>query len=160
MPAQGRTDTASRHIAASPDAIYAALVDPEALMAWLPPKGMTGRALLFEPWVGGRYRIELSYDGADAPGGSGKSTAGSDISAGRFLALELGRRFVQSVVFESDDPAFAGEMLMTWTLEPASGGTRVTITAKNVPGGISAEDHQAGLASSLDNLARFLSSSA
>jgi len=39
----GRTDTASRLIPASADAIFAALVDPDALMAWLPPKGMTGQ---------------------------------------------------------------------------------------------------------------------
>ena len=147
-----RTDTASRLIPASSDAIYAALVDPDALMAWLPPEGMTGRALLFEPWQGGRYRIELTHD-AD---GAGKTTARTDVSAGRFLALEPGRRLVQSVEFESADPAFAGEMIMTWSLEPSPGGARVTITAENVPGGISAEDHAAGLASSLDNLDRYV----
>ncbi len=32
-----RTDIASRVIASSPARIYAALVDPGALMAWLPP---------------------------------------------------------------------------------------------------------------------------
>lgn len=152
----GRTDTAFRNIAAPADAIYAALVDPDALMRWLPPKGMTGRALLFDPREGGRYRIELSYQGS----GDGKTTAGTDISSGRFLALEPGRRVVQSVAFESDDPAFAGEMVMTWSLEPESGRTNVTVTAENVPSGISAEDHAAGLASSLDNLARFLAPAA
>ena len=134
------------------DAIYAALVDPEALMAWLPPEGMTGRALLFEPWQGGRYRIELAHQA----GGAGKTTARTDISSGRFLVLEPGRRVVQSVEFESGDPAFAGEMIMIWTLDPAPGGTRVTIIAENVPAGISAEDHAAGLSSSLDNLDRYV----
>jgi hypothetical protein len=47
-------------------------------------------------------------------------------------------------------------MVMTWTLGPAAGGTLVTLTAENVPPGISAEDHSAGLASSLENLARFV----
>lgn len=151
MP-EGRTDTASRLIAASPDAVYTALTDPRALMAWLPPRGMTGRVLLFEPRQDGRYRIELSYDEA----GAGKTTAGSDVTSGRFLALEPGRRLIQSVAFESGDPRFAGEMILTWSLEAASGGTTVTITAEHVPAGISAEDHAAGLASSLENLARFL----
>ena len=91
MPAQGRTDTASRLIPASADAITRALLDPGALMAWLPPEGMTGRALLFEPWQGGRYRIELRHEGE----GAGKTTARSDITSGRFLALEPGRRIVQ-----------------------------------------------------------------
>ncbi|HWT13669.1 MAG TPA: SRPBCC domain-containing protein [Allosphingosinicella sp.] len=156
MPSQGRTDAASRLLAASPDAVFAALVDPGALMAWLPPDGMSGRALLFEPREGGRYRIELRYQDAAAPGATGKTTARTDVTSGRFLALEPGKRVVQSVEFESGDPAFAGEMIMTWSLDPAPGGTRVTVTAANVPAGISAEDHAAGLASSLENLARFL----
>jgi uncharacterized protein YndB with AHSA1/START domain len=155
-PSQGRTDKASRPIAAPPDAVYRALTDPEALMAWLPPTGMSGEALLFEPWESGRYRIALRYESAAPPGGKGKTGARSDISAGRFLALEPDRRVVQSVRFESEDPAFAGEMIMTWSLDLAPGGTIVTVTAENVPPGISAEDHAAGLASSLENLAHFL----
>ena len=154
MSAGTRTDTASRLIAAAPAAIYRAFVDPEALMQWLPPEGMSGRALLFEPREGGRYRIELRYRGE----GEGKSSAKTDITSGRFLALEPGRLVVQSVIFDSDDPAFAGEMIVTWTLAPAGGGTLVTVTAERVPAGISAEDHAAVLASSLDNLARFVTS--
>lgn len=156
MSAPGRTDTASLRIAASPDSIYRALIDPEALMAWLPPEGMSGQALLFEPWAGGRYRIALRYDGAAAPGGRGKSGERTDISAGSFLALEPGRRVVQSATFESRDPAFAGEMIVTWSLDPVAGGTNVTVTAEEVPAGISPEDHAAGLSSSLRNLARFV----
>lgn len=149
-----RTDTASRRIAAPPAAVYRAFVEPRALMAWLPPAGMTGRALLFEPWRGGRYRIELTYAG----GAEGKTTARTDVSAGRFLVLEPDRRIVMSVEFDSADPAFAGEMILTWTFAPAPapGGTDVTVKAEHVPAGISEEDHAAGLASSLENLARFL----
>ena len=147
-----RTDKARRRIAASPGAIYAAFVDPEALMAWLPPAGMTGRALLFEPWQSGRYRIALTYQGE----GEGKTADRTDISAGRFLALEPARRIVMTAIFESDDPAFAGEMILTWSLDPTPGGTEVKVTAEKVPAGISAEDHEAGLASSLENLARFI----
>lgn len=152
-----RTDTATRLVHASPDTVYRAFVDARALMAWLPPKGMRGRALLFEPWEGGRYRIELAFVG-EGHEVAGKTTERTDITSGRFLALEPGRRIVQSVEFESADTAFAGTMVMTWSLEAAPGeqGTRVTVTAANVPSGISAEDHETGIASSLDNLARFV----
>ena len=115
---------------------------------------MSGRILLFEPREGGRYRIELALEG----GGNklaGKTTERTDVTSGRFLAMEPGRRIVQSVEFESADPAFAGTMIMTWTLEPAPDGTLVTVSATEVPPGISAEDHEAGLASSLENLACF-----
>ncbi len=63
---------------------------------------------------------------------------------------------VWAVTFRSDDPAFAGEMLMAWLLADSPRGTMVTIEARNVPSGIGAEDHAAGLASTLDNLARHL----
>lgn len=65
-------------------------------------------------------------------------------------------RVVQEVIFVSDDPAFAGTMTMTWEATAIEGGTRVAITAAGVPQGISAEDHAAGLASSLENLAGYL----
>jgi uncharacterized protein YndB with AHSA1/START domain len=151
----GRVDTASRLVRASPTAVYRAFVDPGALMTWLPPEGMSGRVLLFEPWEGGRYRIELTLLG-EGHGLSGKTTERTDVTGGRFLELVPDRRIVQSVEFESADPAFAGTMLMSWTLEPAPGGTGVTVTARDVPPGIPAEDHAAGLASSLDNLAAAL----
>jgi uncharacterized protein YndB with AHSA1/START domain len=151
----GRTDTASLVIAAQPDAIYRAFSDPDALMAWLPPGNMVGRALEYDFREGGRYRIELTYDEA-APPGAGKTTERTDISSGRFLSLKPGKRIVQSVEFESADASFAGEMVTTWTFESLGEGTRATITAENVPSGVSKADHDAGLRSSLENLARYL----
>jgi uncharacterized protein YndB with AHSA1/START domain len=130
-------------------------MDSESLMAWLPPKGMSGRALLFEPREGGRYRIELTLEG-EGHEASGKTTERTDIAAGRFLVLEPGRRIVQSGEFDSADPAFAGTMVMTWSLDSVSDGTKVTVSAADVPSGIAAADHEAGLASSLENLARFV----
>jgi hypothetical protein len=47
-------------------------------------------------------------------------------------------------------------MTMTWEVTAAGAGTRVDIVAGDVPDGISAEDHAAGLASSLTNLATYL----
>ncbi len=150
-----RTDTETRFIPASAEALYCAFVDPEALIAWLPPRGMSGRILLFEPWHGGSYRIELALEG-EGNGVSGKTTERTDVTSGRFLELVPGRRIVQSVEFESADPAFAGTMAMTWLLNSVPEGTNVTVSAADVPPGISPEDHEAGLTSSLENLARFV----
>ena len=149
-----RTDTASRVIATAPEAVYAALVDPDALTAWLPPDGMSGRFERFDARPGGSYRLVLTY--ADASTARGKSTANSDIVEARFVELVPGVRLVQAVDFVSDDPANAGTMTMTWDLTPIDTGTRVDIHADGVPAGISAEDHAAGLASSLAHLASFL----
>jgi uncharacterized protein YndB with AHSA1/START domain len=152
----GRVDSAALEIAAPADAVYAAFSDPDALMSWLPPGGMTGRVLEYDFRSGSRYKIELTY-GDDAPISVGKTTERTDVSAGRFVSLEPGRRIVQSVEFESDDAAFSGgEMIMTWSFEPTAAGTMVTITAENVPPGIGRDDHHAGLRSSLENLARYV----
>ena len=149
-----RRDTASRVVAASPAEVYAALVDRDALEAWLPPEGMTGRFERFDPHPGGSSRLVLTY--ADATGAPGKATADSDVVESRFVDVVAGQRVVQEVEFVSDDPAFAGTMTMTWQVTAVEGGTRVDIIAEHVPEGISAEDHAAGLASSLANLARFI----
>jgi hypothetical protein len=47
-------------------------------------------------------------------------------------------------------------MTMTWEVTPVDAGTRFDTTADDVPGGISADDHAAGRASSLTNLAAYL----
>jgi uncharacterized protein YndB with AHSA1/START domain len=149
-----RTDVASRVVSASPEGVYAALVDPQALTAWLPPDGMSGRFERFDARPGGSYRLVLTYaDGSTAPG---KATADSDIVEARFVDIVPGRRVVQAVDFVSDEPAYSGTMLMTWEVTAVEGGTRIEIRADNVPAGISADDHAAGLASSLKNLAAYV----
>ena len=149
-----RTDSASRVIAASAERVFAALVDPEALLAWLPPSGMTGVFERFDARPGGSYRLVLTYD--DPAASSGKATADSDVVEARFVDITTGERVVQAVDFVSDDPRFAGTMTMTWEVADVDGGTCVRITADDVPDGISAEDHAEGLSSSLTNLAAYL----
>jgi uncharacterized protein YndB with AHSA1/START domain len=149
-----RTDTGSRVIAASPERVWAALVDPGALLAWLPPGEMTGRFERFDARPGGSYRMVLTY--SDASGAPGKASADSDIVEARFIDIVPGERVVQAVDFVSDDPANAGTMTMTWQVTAVDGGTRVDIVAEDVPDGISAQDHAAGLASSLTKLAAYL----
>ena len=149
-----RTDAACRVIAAPLDRVYAALVDAEALTAWLPPDGMSGRFERFDARPGGSYRLVLTYD--DPATARGKTTADSDVVEARFVDVVPGQRVVQAVDFVSDDPAQAGTMTMTWEVTAVDGGTRVDIRADDVPAGISAQDHATGLNSSLANLAAYL----
>lgn len=86
----------------------------------------------------------------------GKSTGDSDIAEGRFVEIVPGRRVSYSVDFVSDDPAYAGTMTITWEVIPVHGGTRVDITANDVPDGISPADHAAGMNSSLTHLIDYL----
>ncbi|MDW6025548.1 SRPBCC family protein [Mesorhizobium sp. BAC0120] len=147
----GRTDSVSRVIKASPQTIYKAFLDPEAWASWLPPDGMSGHIDRFDPREGGTYRMVLTYDEAEHTGG--KTSVNSDVVEGRFIELVPNERVVHVVEFESDDPAFSGEMKMIWSLAAAPGGTEVTMIAENVPTGIRPEDHEMGMSSTLANLA-------
>jgi uncharacterized protein YndB with AHSA1/START domain len=148
------TDTASRLVAAPPERVFEAFIDQDALTGWLPPGGMHGRFERFDARPGGSYRMILTY--ADASTAPGKATADSDIVEARFIDIVPGVRVVQAVDFVSDDPAYAGTMTMTWEVTSVDAGTRVDIRADNVPDGISADDHAAGLTSSLAKLATYL----
>ena len=111
-------------IAAPPERVYAAFIDPEALEEWLPPEGMTARFERFDPRPGGSYRLVLTYD--DASGAHGKATADSDIVEARFVDVVPDLRVVQEVDFVADDPAFAGTMTMTWEVTPSTEGRAST----------------------------------
>lgn len=54
------------------------------------------------------------------------------------------------------DPALAGTMTMTWSLRDEPGGVRVTVEASDVPDGIGRADHEAGLRSTLEQLAAYV----
>src|SRR5689334_12340959 len=100
MSVMGRTDSAARVVPAGPRRVYAALVDRDALLDWLPPPGMTARFERFDARPGGGYRMVLTYsDASDAPG---KATADSDVVEARFVDLVPGVRVVQAVDFVSD----------------------------------------------------------
>lgn len=149
-----RVDSASLRIAASPEVIYEAFAKEGAMEQWLPPSNMIGKMLHFDFRSGGSYRMLLTF--RDAENGIGKTSQDSDEVEVRLIRLEEGKRIEQEVVFESDDPAFAGAMRMVWTFQPENGGTIVTVRAENVPRGIRSEDHDAGMKSSLENLATFV----
>ncbi|MBU7597641.1 SRPBCC family protein [Streptomyces sp. P38-E01] len=149
-----RTDRAQKWVPADSGRVYAALVDADALTQWLPPEGMHGRFEHFDPRPGGSFRMVLTYLGDDE--GNAKSGDGQDVVESRFVELVPGRRVVQAIDFVSDDPAYSGTMTMTWELTPVDGGALMEIRAENVPSGISAEDHAAGLSSSLSHLAAYL----
>ncbi len=149
-----RVDSAELLVPSDPPDVFAAFVEPDAVEAWLPPRGMSARVLEYDFRPGGAFRIELSYP-EDGPG-RGKTTSHSDITVGAFVSIEWHHRIVESVEFEAADAAYAGHMLLTWTLKPDPGGTLVGVRAEHVPPGISATDHAAGLTSTLANLAHHL----
>lgn len=148
------THTASRTILASPRAIFRVLLDGEAMAKWRPPAGMSARIEHFDPRIGGCYRMALIYP--DDGTAQGKASAREDVVDGRLVDILPDERLVEEVRFESLDPRFQGPMTITTALAPVRDGTRVTITATDVPAGISEADHRAGMESTLKNLANFV----
>jgi uncharacterized protein YndB with AHSA1/START domain len=149
----GASTRTSRVIGARPEALYAAFLDPAALVAWLPPAGMTGRMHAFDGRVGGGYRMSLFYP-PDERTFRGKTSDREDMVDVRFVELVPPRRIVEAVDFVTADPAFLGEMTLTATFEEVSGGTEVTLAFENLPPGLRAEDNDAGARASLEQLAR------
>jgi hypothetical protein len=96
----------------------------------------------------------LTY--VDPAGSPGKTSDATDVVDVEFAELEPPVRVVQRAVFDATDPSFAGTMTMTWHLASASNGTEVTVTATDVPTGIDQAVHEAGIASSLANLASYV----
>lgn len=86
----------------------------------------------------------------------GKTSEGTDTFRGRFVKLIPYEQIVWVTEFESADPSFAGEMIVSTTLAPAGGGTKVTIRCENIPRGIRPADNEAGCRSTLEKLASFL----
>lgn len=154
----GRTDRAETFVAAAPAAVWAAMTDPVRVPAWLPPTGMTCRVEAWEPRAGGRLHVSLTYD--DSSGAPGKSSADSDVSSGIFKSAEPPRRLEWVTRFADAEDEDAGEMTMVWTLVAVDGGTRVMVEARDVPAGISAEDHAAGLDATLRQLAAHVAAAA
>lgn len=140
----------TQFIRAPRTAVYRALLDPAAVARWMVPDGMTSRVHGFEPHEGGVFRISLTYD---APEGRGKTTARTDTFHGRFVRLVPGRRVVQTVQFETADPALQGEMTITIDLVDADGGAELVAVHENLPPGLSPADNETGWKMSLAKLA-------
>jgi uncharacterized protein YndB with AHSA1/START domain len=143
----------SQHVSAPPAAVYRALLDPQAVATWMVPDGMTSQVHEFDAREGGAFRISLTYD---APTGTGKTTAHTDTYHGRFVRLVPNEQVVQVMEFETADEAMRGEMIITFTLVEAGGGTEILAVHDNVPPGVAPADNELGWRMSLAKLARLV----
>jgi uncharacterized protein YndB with AHSA1/START domain len=140
----------SRHLRASREVVYRALLDPRAVATWMVPTGMTSEVHVFDAREGGSFRISLTYD---RPTTAGKTTATTDTYHGRFVKLVPGEYVREVVEFETADPAMRGEMTITIGLADADGGTEIVATHEDLPPGLSTDDNKTGWRLSLEKLA-------
>jgi uncharacterized protein YndB with AHSA1/START domain len=144
----------SKIIKAPRRTLFQAFLNPEALVSWLPPAGMVGQMHAFDARQGGGYRMSLTYVQPDhSP--RGKTSDHTDVVQARFVELVPDERMVQEVEFETEDPKLAAPMTIQWLLAEVPGGTEVTVICDNAPEGIRPGDHEAGIRSTLENLAAY-----
>jgi len=144
----------SRIIKASPEKVYQAFTDPAALEIWQVPGEMTGKVHHFDLRTGGGYEMSLYYPEEDITS-KGKTQEKEDRYFARFLELNP-EKIIEAIQFDTNDPLFAGEMIIEITFEEINGDTNLTMKFKNIPPGINPADNEAGTASSLEKLAEYV----
>jgi uncharacterized protein YndB with AHSA1/START domain len=116
-----------RVIAAPPERVYRAFIDPDAMSKWLPPHGFTGRVLEMNAKVGGTYRMQFTN----------LSNGQVHAFGGKYLELVPNERIVNTDVF--DDPNLKGEMRTTVTFKAVSVGTEMHVEQSGIPAAIPVE---------------------
>jgi uncharacterized protein YndB with AHSA1/START domain len=133
-----------RVLRATPERIYRAFIDPDAMVKWLPPNGFTGKIHSMDARVGGTYRMSFTNF----------TTGTSHAFGGKFVELTPHERIRYTDAF--DDPNLPGAMDVTILLTPVSCGTELNITQEGVPDVIPAEACYLGWQESLTLLAKLV----
>ena len=133
-----------RVIAAKPEKVYRAFIEPDAVASWLPPYGYLCTVHQLDAKVGGRHRMSFRNFTTGASHGFG----------GQYLELVPGQRLVYTDTF--DDPNMPGEMKVTVTLKAVSTGTDISIVQEGVPDMIPPEACYLGWQESLDKFKRLV----
>ncbi|TKT80091.1 SRPBCC family protein [Aquamicrobium sp. LC103] len=133
-----------RVLATSPEKVYRAFLEADALAKWLPPNGFTCTVHHLEPEVGGTFRMSFRNF----------TTTASHSFGGEYVELVPGERLRYTDKF--DDPNLPGEIQVTVILKKVSVGTELDITQEGIPDLIPAEACYLGWQESLRNLARLV----
>ncbi|HJT82772.1 MAG TPA: SRPBCC family protein [Chthoniobacterales bacterium] len=133
-----------RVLRATPERIYRAFLDPDAMAKWLPPNGFTGKVHQMDAKVGGSYKMSFTNF----------TTGKSHSFGGKYLELVPNERIRYTDKF--DDPNLAGEMETTITFKQVSCGTEVNIQQSGLPSVIPAEMCYLGWQESLILLAKLV----
>lgn len=133
-----------RVLRTTPEKVYRAFLDADAMSKWLPPNGFTGKVHHLEAKVGGTYKMSFTNF----------STGQIHSFGGKFLELEPHQRIRYSDEF--DDPNLPGVMQTTVSLREVSCGTEVNIVQEGVPDTIPPEACYLGWQESLTLLAKLV----
>ncbi len=133
-----------RVLRATPERIYRAFIDADALVKWLPPNGFTAKSTHMDAKVGGSFKMAFT-----------NFTSGKSHSfGGEYLELTPHERIRYTDRF--DDPNLPGVIQVTITLKKVSVGTELDIVQEGIPAVIPAEACYLGWQESLILLAKLV----
>jgi uncharacterized protein YndB with AHSA1/START domain len=140
------TNTVQLHrvLRATPERVYRAFLDADAMVKWLPPHGFTGKVHHLDARVGGAYKMSFTNF----------ATGQSHSFGGQYLELVPNERIRHTDQF--DDPNLPGEMVTTITLKQVSCGTELNVVQEGIPEAIPAEACYLGWQESLMLLAQLV----
>ncbi|MCX6134297.1 MAG: SRPBCC family protein [Ignavibacteriales bacterium] len=123
------TNTVRLHrvLRASPERVYRAFLDPDAMAKWIPPHGFTGKVHHMDATVGGSYKMSFTNFGT----GKSHSFGG--------MYVELKPHELIRYTDQFDDPNLPGQMQVTISLRGVSCGTELTMVQEGVPSAIPVE---------------------
>ncbi|AFD06887.1 SRPBCC family protein [Solitalea canadensis] len=136
--------TLHRVLKATPEKVYRAFIDPNALASWIPPYGFLCTVHSMEVRMGGKYKMSFTNF----------STGNSHSFGGEYLELKPNEFLKYTDQF--DDPNLPGEMITTVWLTKVSVGTEVKITQEGIPDVIPAEMCYLGWQESLEKLIKLV----
>src|SRR6187399_1774625 len=116
-----------RVLRTTPEKVYRAFLDPDAMAKWLPPHGFTCHVAHLDAKVGGTFKMSFTNF----------STGNGHSFGGEYLELVPHERIRYTDKF--DDPNLPGEIQVTVTLKKVSAGTELNIVQEGVPDIIPAE---------------------
>jgi uncharacterized protein YndB with AHSA1/START domain len=140
------TNTVRLHrvLRATPERVYRAFLDADAMAKWLPPNGFTGKVHHLDAKVGGTFKMSFTNF----------TTRSSHSFGGTYLELKPHELLRYTDKF--DDPNLPGEMITTVTLKPVFCGTELNVTQEGIPAMIPAEACYLGWQESLVLLAKLV----
>jgi uncharacterized protein YndB with AHSA1/START domain len=133
-----------RVLRSTPERLYRAFIDPDAMVKWLPPHGFTGKVHQADARVGGSYKMSFKNF----------TTGESHTFGGKYLEMVPNERLRYTDQF--DDPNLPGEMLTTVTIKPVSVGVELNVVQEGIPDAIPAEACYLGWQESLTLLTQLV----
>ena len=133
-----------RVLKTTPQRVYRAFLEPDAMVKWLPPYGFTCQVHQLEARVGGQHRMSFR----NFTTGSGHSFGGEYLELVPFEKLRYTDRF--------DDPNLPGEITVTVSLRQVMCGTELSILQEGLPEVIPVEMCYLGWQESLEQLAKLV----